>query len=209
MSAKDSYSTAINFLRDRDRLRAEGKPFPSDEKFLKMLADVLPTGPQTPISRSAASFPSDYRKVLEASNLPIEVAVAIADALDKRSGPNVRTSERDGVFDDYSGPDNEQIAAPQGNDRPGEPSGNRAGAAETGKPADAASVGPWKECVYKHPDAPAGPLDGWKLVPIEPTNLMIFAGNSKLPATPVEDDIDYTLQIYRAMLKAAPSATEG
>jgi hypothetical protein len=56
----------------------------------RMNADSSRSGPQTPITRSAASFPSDYRKVLEASNLPIEVAVAIADALDKRSGPNER-----------------------------------------------------------------------------------------------------------------------
>lgn len=46
------------------------------------------TGGQTPLTRSAAAFPSDYRRVLEASNLPVEVATAIADRLDKCGGPN-------------------------------------------------------------------------------------------------------------------------
>ena len=35
-----------------------------------------------PCSRSASAFPADYRRVLEESNLPIEIATAIADRLD-------------------------------------------------------------------------------------------------------------------------------
>lgn len=37
----------------------------------------------TPAQRSAAAFPADYRRVLEESSLPIEVATAIADRIDK------------------------------------------------------------------------------------------------------------------------------
>ena len=36
----------------------------------------------TAASRSRAALPSDYRRVLEASNLPIEQAVAIADMVE-------------------------------------------------------------------------------------------------------------------------------
>jgi len=43
--------------------------------------------PESPLDRSAAAFPADYRRVLEASNLPVEVATAIADRLDVFSGP--------------------------------------------------------------------------------------------------------------------------
>ena len=39
----------------------------------------------TPYTRSAAALPTDYRRVLEASNLPIEVATSIADALDENA----------------------------------------------------------------------------------------------------------------------------
>ena len=42
----------------------------------------------TPRSRSASAFPADYRRVLEESNLPIEVATAIADRLDGPSVPS-------------------------------------------------------------------------------------------------------------------------
>jgi hypothetical protein len=62
----------------------------------KLLAQ--PSGPQSPATRSSAAFPENYRKVLEGSNLPVEVAVAIADALDARNGPSdsgwILTSER-------------------------------------------------------------------------------------------------------------------
>lgn len=47
----------------------------------------------SPATRSAAAFPADYRKVLEASNLPIEVATAIADALDALKIPPATRSE--------------------------------------------------------------------------------------------------------------------
>lgn len=37
----------------------------------------------SPATRSAADFPADFRRVLEASNIPIEVATAIADRLEE------------------------------------------------------------------------------------------------------------------------------
>lgn len=39
-------------------------------------------GHGAPLDRSRAALPSDYRERLEASNLPIEVATAIADQVD-------------------------------------------------------------------------------------------------------------------------------
>jgi len=49
-------------------------------------------GYSTPRSRSASAFPADYRRVLEESNLPIEVATAIADRLDGPSMPSEKTA---------------------------------------------------------------------------------------------------------------------
>jgi hypothetical protein len=72
-----------------DHVKAGKNTVPTTQLDVEMLekAIVLLRGP-SPLSRSAAAFPADYRKALEASNLPIEVATAIADRLDARDGTN-------------------------------------------------------------------------------------------------------------------------
>jgi len=50
---------------------------------------------RTPQSRSRAALPEDYRARLEASNLPIEIAVAIADMVDL-----ALRSDRDAILEE-------------------------------------------------------------------------------------------------------------
>ena len=51
----------------------------------------------TPFERSRAALPSDIRRTLEESNLPIEVATAIADLCEQRAEEVTRGAGRGGA----------------------------------------------------------------------------------------------------------------
>ena len=53
----------------------------------------------TPFERSRAELPKDIRKALEESNLPIEVATAIADVCEQRTEVGTPSKSQDGLRD--------------------------------------------------------------------------------------------------------------
>jgi len=97
-------------------------PYPAPRRKAQEEASV-PNSYGSPCSRSYAAFPADYRRVLEESNLPIEVATAIADRLDGPSVPSEKiqnAAPQGGVAGDTTGARSSEIrATPEaGRDQP-------------------------------------------------------------------------------------------
>jgi hypothetical protein len=65
---------------------------------------------------------------------------------------------------------------------------------------DLRTQGPW-EAWQAHAARSASRQEGWQLVPVEPTDAMLRAGNKKTWPLPSQD-------VYRAMLAAAPRQSQ-